>query len=409
MRKQNFWIIQVTVILMIIKGTGFFRDILVSKVYGIDSFSDGFYVGLSLVLTLYALIGKAITLNLISRLKGNEEDYSVLKQFIVPATSIAIVICGMYFFYPNWLINLLYVGSGIEIKAFTDMAVLALPMVPTLYSLMAFHQIRERFFHTHINGLVFNLAIIFFSMLSNKSLLPWSLLIAMLLQTLWLLWDFDFYCLWHSSLKGQKEGYSFEILLIGLALSFEQLNLFIDRRFISAYSEGYATIVDLGSKFSFLFLGIFVLAITTVSYPKLVKIHQLKDRNGVNKIILKQLVVMLILSSVATIGVFIFGEWVLKLLFGKSSTQLEFLVFSLKMYGVLLIPLSLREVLMRFFILERQIFWLAFISVLCLGLNGLLSHISNSPKEILYATVISVISNSLITGFYYIYYQKRSA
>lgn len=407
MGKQWYWIIQVSVVLMIIKVTGFIRDLLVPKLYGIDGFSDGFYVGLSLVLTLYALIGKAITLNLIPRLKRTEEDYSIIKEFIVPATCLAIALTGIYFISPQWLINLLYVGGDTCIKSFLDMAILALPLVPTLYALMAFHQIRERFFHTHINGLIFNVSIILFTMLNTKVLLPWSLLVAMLLQTLWLLWQFDYKCFLNSPYKWHKAGFSLEIVLISLALSFEQLNLFIDRRFISAFDGGYVTIIDLGSKFSFLFLGIVVLAVTTVIYPKLVKIHQLKDKDSVKKMMLKLLLIMFVLSSVSTLSIFIFGEWGLQLLFGKNYEQAEFLLFTLKMYGVLLVPLSLREVLLRYFILEKETFWLAFFSVLCLSFNGILSATTSNPKVILYATVFSVVTNTLITGLYYIYYQKR--
>lgn len=407
MRKQTLWIIQLAVILVIIKGTGFIRDILVPEVFGINAFSDGYYIGLSLVLTLYALLGKAITLNLLPKLHGTETDYSTIKSFVVPATCIAVLSCGLYFFFPNLLINLLYAGTGLEIKQFVDSAIFALPLVPALYALVAYHQIRDRFLLTNINGLIFNLAIIIITVLNSRTYLPWSLFVAMTLQTVWLLWRFDINEFWNSKLNSSKVIPDMNVLLIGAMLAFEQLNLFIDRRYISTYDNGYVTLLDLGSKFSFLFLGIVLLAVTTVVYPKLVRAHREKDKLVVNKMITNLVKTMLVLSGAFTILILIFGEWGLRLILDITQGELDFIAFTLRMYALLIIPLSIREVLLRFFILEGQIIIPTLASIFCLLINGVISALVKIPEYIIYGTVFSVIINTVIICSYYVFYQKR--
>lgn len=391
-------IIVVMIILIVTKTSGLFRDAMVVSIHGAGQFSDSFFLALSIVLTLYALMGKAITLYLIPRFKQNERDYSLIKTFAVKGGYIAAGIITLYSLFPNEIIGFFYNGDvdSTLLELFTS-AIYALVIVPMLYALVAYHQSRNRFYVTSLIGLIFNIAVIVGILFKCSGKMFFVL--AILIQVVPLLFNLDIKKIICAKQVKMSVHDFLPMGALAVVMAFEQLNLLIDRKYISMMGSGKLTLLDLGGKVSFMFMGIVVLAITTVLYPKLSGYYHAHDYKKVLGLFKRAFYVLSALSVIGVILVFNFAEMIIEVLFVRGGLYVENvgdIALFLKIYSLALFPLAMRELMARVLILRKKEFVLFGTSIVGLIINMFLSMVAGAAVDIVWGSIVAIVVSTLL-------------
>jgi putative peptidoglycan lipid II flippase len=391
--KSVVSIVIVILILLVTKLSGLFRDAVVVSVYGASLFSDGFFLSLSIVLTLYALIGKAITLYLIPRFDQNETDYTIIKSFIIKGSIFSLLFVGIYHLFCDQMIQFFYTGQvDNDIRRLFTSSVYASVFVPAIYTLVAYHQNQKRFYQTTLIGLFFNLTLIFSVLFRYSGILIFIL--GLMIQFIMLLYKLDFKKLIYAKVVKMKLREFIPITSIAVTMAFEQLNVLVDRKYISAMGSGQLTLLDLGSKVSFMFMGIVVLGVTTVIYPKLNDYYKNKKYKSFMSLMRKATILIVSLSVIGTVVLIIGARFIVDFLFARGELypeNVEMIVLYLKIYSLTLLPLSLREMMIRFMILRGREDFLIGTSLIGLGLNIYISMTTISSVIIIGGTIGAVI------------------
>jgi putative peptidoglycan lipid II flippase len=395
----------VSIILLITKLSGLLRDAIVVSFYGVSSFSDGFFLALSIVLTLYGLIGKAITLYLIPKFRGHDDDYALIKTFILKGTCFSMVINLYYQFFSDSIIHFFY-SSNIDksIHHLFSSSVYSLIFIPSIYALIAYHQSQNKFYKTMIIGLMFNLAIIITIVVFNY-MGQLFFVIAMGLQLLILLNKVNIRKIVTSQVLKLDIKSFYPITAIAITMAFEQLNVLLDRKFISQIGLGDLTVLDLGSKVSFMFMGIIVLSLTTVIYPKLVVDYNNKSYFSMQKIMYNSMLLLGLLSIFCIVIIRILAIPIVDILFVRGKLGASYsseIAMYLRVYALTLLPLSLREIIVRFLILRGKETLLLSTSVLCLALNVYFSIMADIQIDIVYGSVYAITFSTFLLGVFFL-------
>jgi len=397
----------VILLLLFTKASGLYRDLSIIFVYGTNSFSDGYFLALSLVLSLYALIGKGITLFLMPILSGGDEDYEIISSFVLKALMVVIPIILFYWMIPEIVMSLFYIGDVYKVKKFFDIAIGTLVLVPILYALIAFHQKRERFYITTLLGLVFNLSIIIIVFIDIPIAVPYSFLVATMLQIGLLLgYRFDIKKITILKPDLRLTNQLGTLFYVVFTVAFEQLLVIVDRTSISQFGEGKLSMLDLGGKFSFMFMGIIVLGLTTVLYPNLTKLYHQGNKQEAIKV-LRYCSLLLVILSIGFVSLVQWkGNWLLSLIFQTKAINHNEIGMYLQYYSLAIIPLGIREMMMRLLILEKREKQLAIYSGIGLSCNWAISSLAQTGKGVMLGTLVGITLCTIFTGWDY-YRQVR--
>lgn len=397
--KSVVSMIIVVLILLVTKLSGLLRDVIVVSKYGAGHYSDGFFLGLSIVLTLYALVGKAITLYLIPKLNSDDRDYALIKSFIMIGSLVAFAIITLYNIFPEHIIKWFYNGQiDATIKDIFSSAVNAIIFVPAVYAFISYHQSKGQFYCTVLIGLVFNLTIIvsiFAFEYSGKMIF----ITAMILQLTILSKNVDTKKLLSSKLLSMEYREFYSIGVIAISMAFEQLNVLIDRKYVSEMGSGELTFLDLGSKVSFMFIGIIVLGITTVLYPRLVSYYNEKNYDAFLKTFYRSSALLGILSILSIIMIMMFADTMINIIFvrGKlNPVNTESIVMYLKVYSIVLLPLSIREMMVRVLVIRKKGNYLLITSLLGILLNIYISLNAHRPISVVYGSILGIVISTIL-------------
>ena len=115
---------------------------------------------------------------------------------------------------------------------------------------------------------------------------------------------------------------TWELFLPGVAgAAVLQFNLLVSRFLAFAVEEGGMAVLFLASRLVELPLGIFSIAVITVAFPQMSKLHARGDRPGFNAAFCRGLRFILIMTVPATVGLMILAGPILDLLFGWGMAR----------------------------------------------------------------------------------------
>ena len=115
---------------------------------------------------------------------------------------------------------------------------------------------------------------------------------------------------------------TWELFLPGVAgAAVLQFNLLVSRFLAFAVEEGGMAVLFLASRLVELPLGIFSIAVITVAFPQMSKLHARGDRSGFNAAFCRGLRFILIMTVPATVGLMILAGPILDLLFGWGMAR----------------------------------------------------------------------------------------
>jgi putative peptidoglycan lipid II flippase len=104
-----------------------------------------------------------------------------------------------------------------------------------------------------------------------------------------------------------------------LSVAVNDLNKIVDRSLASTLAIGSISALNYGNKLKTLILGIFITAITTVIFPMLSKTANSEDLLPFKNTVVKGINIILIITVPATIGLIVFAEPIIELVFQRGA------------------------------------------------------------------------------------------
>jgi putative peptidoglycan lipid II flippase len=385
-------------ITIISKFLGFGRDIILSYFYGASSLSDVYLISMTIPTVILAIIGKGISAGFIplyTRIEKNSglEKSNVFTNHVVNLVlfiSTIIFIAGLLF--TESLIKLFASGfEGETLKLtinFTRITLVGVYFIGLNYVYSAYLQVKQVFIIPVILGLPSNLIVIasiIISSFTNVHILATGGLIAIMSQFL-LLIAFGYKNSYRYKPKFDlKDENIRKIVILAtpaiLGTSVAQINLLIDRTMASNLAVGGITALNYASTLSVVIIGIFVLSISSVLYPKISKICAENKMEELKSVLSGAISAVNVLVMPAAVGLMIFAFPIVELLFGRGqfdSQAVEMTANALFFYSLGIIGLSHREILANTFYslqdTKTPMINSAIAMALNIGLNLLLSR-----------------------------------
>ncbi len=306
---------------------GFGREVATAFYFGTSRIADGILVGI-IPLTLYASVfGSAYSNAAIVHIK-NTKNTENIKNAIFTLLLISVFSALLFLLGAESLVSLMAPGlkgeGALVAKAFIQLSSIGVLFV-TLSSLnRGLLHLDKRFTRASISDLIPNIGMIIGVVALYKIYGIYGLAIGavtgyflqFLVVSQWYLYQF--------SLKNFASVFSHHQLTImkstalaSVSYSVVYVDVLVDRHFASQLFEGAIATMNYGQKIMLLPLYTFIFAITTVIFPKLIKVQN-DDKQFI--IIKKQLYWVTLLSSIViTLFIVVFGEFIVSLFFNYGA------------------------------------------------------------------------------------------
>ncbi len=327
----------ISIFTLLSKGLGFLREIMIANRFGSGIETDTYFVAMTATVIIVGTIGAALKTTLIpifSEVEGRHGKRGKLIFLnnifnIVLLVGFAIIILG-YIFSPLTIKILAKGFEGEQFNLAVQLNRIGLPIAMFLGLTHVFTGLldsSEIFGPSAISGIPYNFVfliyLIFFGANASIYTLMMVTVIASSTQFLILL----------PAVRHMGYRYKFKInlrdpylrkgmilvlpVLIGSAV--QQINIVIDRTLASGLDVGSISALTYASRINDMVIAVFIMAITTVVFPKLSKAFSNEDGQEVNRILGQGINIILIITVPATIGLLLLAEPLVHIFFERGS------------------------------------------------------------------------------------------
>ncbi|MDY0324078.1 MAG: murein biosynthesis integral membrane protein MurJ [Candidatus Carbobacillus sp.] len=420
--SKSYWI-KITILTMMItvlsRVLGFFRETAIAAFFGASSQSDAFFVAYSLPGILFSTIASAIGTTFIpvySRLSEEKKE-----RFLNNITSIiglmSLLLTIISICFAPYLVKIF--AFGFDDNTYKLTVHLTIIMLITIIFLSlnaifnAYLQSHSKFLIPSAIGIPYNsLAIIYLLLFGNFFGIEgftWMIVISTVVQVLFQFpaikkvgWNYRFV------LDLRDPGIQQVLTLVGpvfLGSMAGQVNVLVDRMLASSLSEGSISALNYANKVMQLSMGIIVVSILSILYPRLSEAAGKNLLEEVNKYTKYAVKILFLILIPVTLGGIVLAYPIIQLLFERgafSATDTEmtsgaFLYFNLGIVGLGLLTLFER---VYFAFQETKVPVMN--GLISLGINILLNFLLVGPMAhngLALATSISLtVSSVLIIG-----------
>ncbi|SJN37844.1 Proposed peptidoglycan lipid II flippase MurJ [Marinilactibacillus psychrotolerans 42ea] len=364
MKKTALLLIILTIVS---KFIGFGRELTLSYFYGTSDTSDAYLISLIIPTVIFAFIGSAISTgyipmyNLIEKKQGSKQAYAYtnnLMSILLIASSV-IIILGLLF--TEQIVRVF--ASGFEGETlnlaikFTKVSLFGIYFTSLVYLMKSFLEIKGNYAVPALIGLPMNFVIIVSIIISSKGstiILAIGLLLGMFAQFVYLIPSV------------MKKGLRFKIVLdfndphikkmfllvlpVLLGVAVNDINKIVDKTLASQITSGGISALTYANTLNNVVIGIFALSISTAMYPLISKMAVEGNMTELKKSVSEAIGVISLLIIPVTVGIMIFAEPIIRLLFGRGAFDVDSIIMTssvLFFYSLGMLGVGLREVLSR--------------------------------------------------------------
>jgi putative peptidoglycan lipid II flippase len=364
---------KVAIMLMLLtifsKILGLTRDITLSYFYGASGISDAYLISLTIPGTIFAFIGTGIATTFIPLYSNIENTVNTRSadRFTNNILNLTLLICSCLIvcgaLFTNKIVGIF--ASGFEEETlklavtFTKISLFGIYFSGLAFIFTSYLRMKNKFVIPALIGVPLNLFTIISIAASSKYsllLLAVGSIIATASQLLLLIPSayksgFRYNPILEISDKNVKRMMFLSMPVI-LGTSVNEINKLIDRSMASQIAVGGISALNYAHKIDGFIQGIFVMSIVTVMYPMIAKMAAENNIRGLKKTLSESISGINLLLVPATIGVMVFAEPIVLLLFGRGAFDEEAVSMTsnaLFYYAIGLMGFGLREVLNRVF------------------------------------------------------------
>lgn len=356
-------------IMMLSKVIGIAREIILSYFYGASNVSDIYLISLSIPASIFGFISTGISTGYIPMYSKIEEEHGVIEadKYTNNLNNILIIICTVLVF-----LSLIFTENIVRIFAsgfegetfilavkFTRISLFGMYFTGIISIFSSFLQMKGDYAITALIGLPMNFIVILSILISAKTnifVLAFGSLLATISQLLFIIPSIRRRGYKYSALINIKDKYIKKMLYIAspviIGASVNQINTLVDKTLASSIAVGGISALNYAGKLSDSILGLFVLTIATVIYPTMSKMVARNNIDGLKKTIGEAINSTNLLIMPATIGIMIFAEELVRLLFDRGAFTEQAIIMTtgaLFYYALGTIGYGLRQILYRVF------------------------------------------------------------
>ncbi len=358
---------KIAIVLMIItvfsKLTGLFREVILSYYYGTSNISDAYLIASTIPTVIFSFIGTGIVTGFIpiyeeiKKNNGENECLSYVNNLTNILLIIVTIIVGVILIFTESIVFVFASGFDLETfniaVTFTRISIFGTYFTAMVFLFNGFLQANGKYNITSLIGLPLNIIVIisiYFSKYFNLNWLPYGIVISVAGQLLLLI----------PSIK--NSGFKYNLTLnfndyrikklikistpVILGVSIYQINVLVDRTMASRIVLGGISALNYSNNIIGFVQGIFVLSITTVSYPMLSKYITNKNFYEVKRTLKESINLIMLLVIPASIGCMIFSKEIVNLIFGRGAIDnlgLKLTSDAFFMYSIGMIAYGLKE------------------------------------------------------------------
>ncbi|MDQ1144590.1 putative peptidoglycan lipid II flippase [Bacillus sp. SORGH_AS 510] len=367
MKKTVAILMLVTIVSKIL---GFVRDIVLSYFYGASSISDVYLISLTIPIVIFSFIGKGISVGFIpmyTRIESSDGTERA-NNYANNVINFVFLICTIIFIggmiFTESIVKLFasgFKGETLELTVkFTKITLIGVYFSGLNYVFLAYLQIKGLFIIPTLMGLPANVIMVASIYASSRegsyTLLAVGSLIAIFSQFLLLfIFSYKSNYRYKPRLNFKDENIKKMAILALPAIlgtSVIQINLLIDRTLASKIAPGGIAALNYASTLSVVIIGIFVLSISSVLYPKLSKLSAENNISELKTVLSGAISAVNILVLPAVVGCMIFARPIVEFLYGRGSFDHEALRMTssaLFYFSIGIVGLSHRETLANTF------------------------------------------------------------
>ncbi|WP_135553792.1 murein biosynthesis integral membrane protein MurJ [Paenibacillus cymbidii] len=364
---------RITIIIMLVtvfsKVIGFFRDIILSYLYGATNVTDAYLVSLSIPTAIFGFIGIGIStgyIPMISKIQQKHGEKESLK-FTNNLVTILVILCSIICILGNIFIEevVKLFASGFEGETlklaikFTRISLYGMYFTGIIYIYSGLLQVKGKYIVPALIGFPLNIVIILSLLLSVKVhvlILSIGTVIALASQLLFLipfLYKIGYRFRFTFEIKNK---YLIEMAVISVPLiigiSMNQINILIDRTLASQTIEGGISALNYANTLNGFVQSVLVMPLVTVMYPIISKLAVDNNKTGIQKAIFDMITGINLLVIPATVGFMFFAKPIVVMLFGRGAFDIQAANLTseaLFFFSIGMIGFGLREVLARVF------------------------------------------------------------
>lgn len=365
-KRIAFIIVMVT---LLSKFIGFFRDVILANYYGASAISDAYIIALTIPGVIFAFIGVSISTSFIPIYTNifKNEGLRPADNFLNNLISIFFILCTIIVIivtiFTEQFVKVFALGfdkDTLEMAiTFTRISVYSIyfSMMTHIYS--AYLNIKEDFLTPALMGIPFNIILIVSIVVganTSEIILPIGIILSIATQFLFI----------KLALNRRKYRFEFkinfkdrhlkEILILSLpvilGVSVNQINILVDRSIASYISVGGISMVNYSSKLNDFILGLFVLSLLSIVFPKMANYSADGKVIELKKLLLDFLKSINLILIPLIFFIASFSYQIVSVVYGRGAFDENAVTYTsllLKFYIVGLIAVAYREVITKVF------------------------------------------------------------
>lgn len=364
MKKTVLIIIILTVLS---KFIGLSRELVLAFYYGTTTVSDAYLVSWTIPMIIFSFIGSGIATAYIPLFININEEKGIERanQFTINLINVVILFCtvlilfGLVFTEP--IVRLFASGFNDELVLltvqFTKISLFGIYFSAIVRIFSAYLQINNNYVVPALSGFPMNFGIIVFMYLSSKGnlrLLPIGILVALMLQFIFLLPFVIKKGLRYEFRLNIKSEYMMKMIYLALpvviGVAVNDINTIVDKSIASQLSEGSISALNYAQRINGFVQGIVTYSMATVMYPIITKLVSSKKINELKNVLNEAISGVLILVIPCSFGIIVFSRQITEFVFGRGlfdNYAIDITSEAMLFYSIGIIGVALREILSR--------------------------------------------------------------
>ncbi len=333
--------------IFISKILGFGRNIVFASAFGGTEETDIYFQVFSIATFLFSGIGAALSTLVIKNLNKPENQLPdaqkrYVSQFICRIGLLVIALTAVMYLGSDILVKILLPGIE-DFDAARRMMYIMLPS--GLFNIIAYIiagvlQNCRKFFITAIMSVPYNLIIIIALLIGEIDIFTAAVIttVGWILQMVILLPDFyrsgfRFFYRSGESAAPLAKDHSLEVLFIFISSMMFHMCLVFDKAAVS-HDEGSATTINYATNLFLTVASIFVVAMSSVSFPTISKHHENGEKDKVCHTVVQMISLLLAIAVPFIMVAFIFGGDIITLLYQRGEFTPELADKTASLFGI---------------------------------------------------------------------------
>ncbi len=336
-KKDNTrkWALVVSVFLMLSKVLGFLREVLVARGFGASQDSDIYYTATNGIIIVMGLLGSGLQTTLVpiftevKRKYGREGKNKFFSNIMSITLIITMLLMAIVFVLARPYVKILAMGfEGKVFDAVVYLLRLGLPMIIFLsftYVSNAYLQSDQVYGPHALMGIPYNFIFIIYLLVQRRPTVVGMMICTLVAASsqffiqIPALKQRNLKFKFAPQLRDEHIKQTFKLVMpIILSSAVYQLNMLIDRSLASKLAEGSVSSLNYASKVNTMVISVFVVAITSVVFPKLAKAFEERNQKSIGELFANSVNLVALVVLPATVGMMILAKPIVEVLFERG-------------------------------------------------------------------------------------------